>query len=814
MIKQFFQSIKPQFFRLKAPRQDVADNEYQASGFIPYKAFWDEKTIITSRDELMQFIKVSGFSFETADDEDLNIKKELRNMLFKGMSTNGVSMYFTMVRRKQTAYPEDYASVDMPDGFAFYLDQKWATKHKLKKAFINELYITVIKKPSSSGILSGVEDLIKNIIRGADKGAWFAMMKEAYDDLQDAVGRVMNSLRDYSPVLLGIKERPDGTYSEISEFLYTILNCGERSNVRASSLPLAKQLVNHRMYFGSRSIELKRHDGTSKFAGMVSIKEYGPRTWPGMMDGFLQMPFEFVMTQSWQFIDRQAAIMSMQLQQDRMRQAGDKGISQTEQITKAVDQAMSGDIGFGKHHMTVMCMADSMKELENVLSMTAVELTNTGGIGVRETVNMEPAYWGQLPGNFDFLVRQATVNTQNLAGFNSLHNFPVGSATDNHWGDAVTVLDTTSGTPYYFNFHVRDVGHTTIIGPTGAGKTVLMNFLCAQAQKYKCRLFFFDKDRGAEIFIRALGGQYSIIDPSKVCGFNPLQLSDTGENRNFLVEWLKILVTTHEDNLSSDDIDVISRAVAGNYKLAKKDRKLSNIAPFFGIGGPGTLAGRLMMWYGSGSHANIFDNDVDVIDFGKSSVFGFEMAELLKDKSALNPVLSYVFHRIGLSLDGTPTMLVLDEAWALIDNPVFAPKIKDWLKVLRKLNTFVVFATQSVEDATKSSISDTLIQQTATQIFLPNLKATSVYRTTFMLSERELQLIKTMDPSSRFFLIKQGNDSVIARVDLSGMSDIISILSGRASTVLILDEVRKQYGDDPNVWIPIFHKKVQEAAES
>lgn len=156
-------------------------------------------------------------------------------------------------------------------------------------------------------------------------------------------------------------------------------------------------------------------------------------------------------------------------------------------------------------------------------------------------------------------------------------------------------------------------------------------------------------------------------------------------------------------------------------------------------------------------------------------------------------------------------MIVLDEAWALIDNPVFAPKIKDWLKVLRKLNTFIVFATQSVEDASKSSISDTLIQQTATQIFLPNLKATEVYRTAFLLSEREHHLIKTIDPGSRFFLVKQGVDAVIARVDLSGMNDIINVLSGRADTVLILDSVMKEHGSDPEVWIPIFNEKVRSA---
>ena len=149
-------------------------------------------------------------------------------------------------------------------------------------------------------------------------------------------------------------------------------------------------------------------------------------------------------------------------------------------------------------------------------------------------------------------------------------------------------------------------------------------------------------------------------------------------------------------------------------------------------------------------------------------------------------------------------MIVLDEAWALIGNAVFAPKIKDWLKVLRKLNTFVVFATQSVEDAAKSSISDTLVQQTATQIFLPNLKATILYREVFMLSEREFTLVKTTDPSTRFFLVKQDNDGVIARIDLGGMDEVIRTLSGRIDTIMIMDEVMNEVGEDPDNWLPLF----------
>ncbi len=796
-------------FKTYAEREKTAKSEYSMGNFLPYKELLDDNTVYTEDGQLIRVIKVNGFSFETADDEDLDIKKEIRNMLFKGMTSGDVSIYFHIIRKRQKAYPENYTGIDMPDGFATYLDQKWVSKHENNKAFCNELYITVAKKPSMGGAIGGIESLVKKFTSTTDKSASITMIKESLEQLDEAVSRVINSLKEYTPRVLGVIKTPEGIFSEVAEFFAKIINLNESARVRVPSSKISHYIPMHRLYFGNKAIELKKQDGSSKFAGIVSIKEYGPRTWAGMLDVFLQAPFEFVITQSFSFVNRQTAINSMQLQQNRMLQAGDKAITQIAEITEALNQAMGGDVGFGIHHFSIMCVTDNLKELDNILSMANVELTNTGSIAIRETVNMEPAFWGQFPGNHDFIVRKSTVNTLNLASYNSLHNYPVGQATGNHWGDAVTVLDTRSGTPYYFNFHLRDVGHTTIIGPTGSGKTVLMNFLCAQAQKFKCRLFFFDKDRGAEIFIRALNGRYSIIDPSKKCGFNPLLLPDTGENRTFLLEWLKQLVTTNNEGLTSEDISLLTTAIEGNYKLAHADRKLRNIAPFLGLSGPSTLAGRLEMWHSKGSHAKVFDNDEDLIDFSQSSVFGFEMAELLKDKATLGPALLYIFHRISLSLDGTPCMIVLDEAWALIDNPVFAPKIKDWLKVLRKLNTFVVFATQSVEDASKSAISDTLIQQTATQIFLPNLKATEEYRKTFMLSEREFQLIKTTDPGSRFFLIKQGNDAVVARIDLSGMDDIISVLSGRADTVAILDEIRKEHGDDPSVWIPLFYERMQ-----
>lgn len=796
----------------RTAKDSYAKSELHTDHFIPYKCHWNRNTILTKKNELVQVIKMDGYSFETADDEDLDIRKNMRNLLFKNMASGNITIYFHTIRHRKPIMQirEEYGDAVRSRNFMNYLNRAWAQKYTEKESFFNDLYISILYKEDTAGAAI-LESIYKKLKHGSDKSAWEADMREMSENLDELSSRVLNTFRDYGARILEVVSEEDGNYCEILEFLGTIVNCGKSQPMRVSRTDIGKYIPTHRLFFGSKLLEARGPQGY-RYAGIVSIREYGPSTYAGMFDKFLQTPYEFVMTQSFVFANRTVAIGKMQLQQDRMIQAEDKAVSQIKEISYALDMAMSGEIGFGEHHFSILCVDKDLKQLENTLSMAAVDLSNCGIQPVRETVNLEPSYWGQLPGNNNFIIRKSTINTLNLACFASMHNYPRGKEQGNHWGEFVTVLDTTSGTPFYFSFHVQDVGHTLIIGPTGAGKTVLMNFLCAQAQKFKPRMFFFDKDRGAEIFIRALGGVYTVIDPGGGCGFNPFQLDETSENKTFLLELLKLLVTVNGETLNAEDLKALSLAIEGNFKLNKEDRRLSNIVPFLGIDGPGTIAGRIAMWHSKGSHARIFDNPEDSIDLKKSRIFGFEMAELLKDPVSLGPVLLYIFHRINLSLDGYQTMIVLDEAWALIDNAVFAPKIKDWLKVLRKLNTFVIFATQSVEDAAKSKISDTLIQQTSTQIFLPNLKATDVYKSAFMLSQREYMLIKTTDPSSRFFLVKQGVNAIVARVDLSGMDNVINVLSGRSDTVILVRELREKYGDNPEKWLPVFYKKTSGAA--
>lgn len=785
-----------------AEKQIYLAKEMSSANFIPYSLHCNEDTILLKDNSLLKIIKIKGFAFETADDDDIDIKKNARNNLLKGMASGNFALWFHTIRRKEEAYPGgEYTNI-----FAKRLNREWKERHSGDRSFVNEHYISIIRKEDTAGVAK-IANIFTKLRSKADKGAKEKVFKDAMAELDEITERVLNGFSNYGPELLSLRETPDGVYSEILRFLGIIVNCGQIQNYKLSPISLDHYLQVNRLYFSNKIFENITPSG-SKFGAIASIKEYRPSTNAGLLDGFLQMPFEFIIAQSYVYTNRMVAISSMQLQQRRMIQAEDVAVSQIKEIDEALDAAMSGRFAFGSHHLSICCFEDSVKSIENAISMAVVEFSNVGITAVRERLNMEACFWSQLPGNLKYIVRKSTINTLNLASLASFHNYPSGKRVGNHWGDACTVLNTVSGTPYFFSFHVRDVGHTMIIGPTGAGKTVMMNFLCAQAQKFNCRMFFFDKDRGAEIFIRALGGKYSILESSKCSGFNPLKLPETPENKAFLIEWLTVMVTTNGEIVNAEDMARITEAINGNYRLPYEKRMLRNIAPFLGMGGPGSLAGRLEMWYGDGSHSKLFDNENDIIDFFSSYVFGFEMGEILKDKKSISPVLLYLFHRIQNSLDGTPTMIILDEAWALIDNDVFAPKIKDWLKVFRKLNAFVIFATQSVEDATKSSISDTLVQQTATQIYLPNLKATEVYRTAFMLSEREFQLIKTTDPGTRYFLVKQDQGGVIARIDLTGMGDVIRVLSGRAETVILLDEIIKEVGsDDPEDWIDIYYKR-------
>ncbi len=749
---------------------------------------------------MLQVIRMRGLLFETADTDELNYRKTMRDAMLRAVGTSRFALYHHVVRRKVA--PEFDAAY--PDAFSQNLADRWSELLAARRLFTNDLYLTLIRRPLQGRL--GVADYLRGwLTRAVDQSS--ETQRHELSLLDAGREALLSALGDYGPELLSVYETPNGPCSQPLEFLSSLYN----DDQRPSLLPhqdVGSHLPYRRVSFGQNALELGPAGGLPRtFQALVSIKDYPALTAPGMFDELLRLPFELKITQSFGFVERQEALQRMNLALRRMRSADDEALSLRSELAQAKDDVAAGRAGYGEHHMTIAVSGSTLAEVDAGVAEVAATLGDMGIVAVREDIALEPAFWAQFPGNFKYIARRGLVSTGNFAGMASAHNFPLGSAHDNHWGEAVSLLETTAASPYYFNFHQGDLGNFTVIGPSGSGKTVVLNFLLAQARKLSPRIIFFDKDRGAELFIRAIGGRYDVLRPGQTSGLNPLQLDDTPGNRNFLVEWLKALAQSADIS----ELESIRDAVDANYDQPIEHRRLRHLAELFRGGHRpqmGDLWSRLRPWWGDGDRAWLFDNPADLTDL-KAEAVGFDMTQLLDDPVLRTPAMMYLFHRVEDRLDGTPAIILVDEGWKALDDDVFVRRIKDWEKTIRKRNGLVGFATQSAQDALESRIASAIIEQAATQIFMVNPKARAEdYIHGFGLTQHEYDLVRTLPDSSHCFLVKRGGESVVVRLDLTGEDDLLTILSGRESTVRRLDAIRAEVGDDPAAWAPILLEQV------
>jgi type IV secretion system protein VirB4 len=778
-----------------------AEREKAAGAHLPFARHVDGQTLELRDGLLLQTIHLGGLLFETADSDELNYRAELRDAMLRAIGSSRFALYHHVVRRRaDVALDADYA-----DDFSRQLDRRWRERLAGKQMYVNELFVTILRRPLQGRL--GWADRVHGLFARANenKGAAFAAEKRSLDAAREAL---MAALSQYSPRVLSIYETAEGHRSEPLEFLSHLYN-GEMRPVGLPHGDLGMHVPWRRASFGSDTVELGAAGPLPrKFVGLVSIKDYPGQTMPGMFDELYRLPFEMNVTQSFAFVERAQALGRMNLALRRMRSAEDDAISLRNELVQAKDDVAAGRAAFGEHHTTIAIQSDDLDLLNHQVAEVIAMLGDLGINAVREDIALEPAFWAQFPGNFKYISRDGLVSTRNFAGLASLHNFPVGQARGNHWGDAVTLFETTAAGPYFFNFHHHDLGNFTVIGPSGSGKTVVMNFLLAQARKFCPRIIFFDKDRSAELFIRAIGGQYDRLRPGEPSGLNPLQLPDNPSNRQFLLDWFELMA----GGLDSEESAQVVDAIEASYAEPQQRRRLRYLVELFrGYGRPhaNDLYSRLKPWWGSGDRAWLFDNERDRTDLEADTV-GFDMTAVLDDPKTRTPALFYFFHRVEERLDGTPSIVVVDEGWKALDDEVFVRRIKDWEKTIRKRNGVVGFATQSAQDALESKISSAIIEQAATQIFMINPKGRAEdYINGFGLTPHEFELVRTLPDSSHCFLIKHGKESVVARLDLTGEEELLTILSGRESTVRLFDSLVGKNGDPPADWMSLL---LQQAA--
>jgi type IV secretion system protein VirB4 len=470
---------------------------------------------------------------------------------------------------------------------------------------------------------------------------------------------------------------------------------------------------------------------------------------------------------------------------------------------------MSNRFAMGDHQASVLVYGDDPRQLADNLSGARALLADSGLVTAREDLALEAAFWAQFPGNFSRRVRPAAITSRNFAALAPFHTHPAGRAEGNHWGPAVTLLRTSAGSPFHFNFHVGGLGHTFICGPSGSGKTVVQNFMLAALEKFGAQQVFIDKDRGAEIFVRACGGAYLTLRNGEPTGFAPLKALDfTPGAVAFLGQLIRQLVGASERPLSVQEEHAIDQAVVALGPLPPGQRSLSALRALLGQRDAGGVGARLEKWCRGGALGWVLDNEQDALGL-EARFLGFDMTHMLDNAEVRTPMMMYLFHRLAALVDGRRLVIDIDEFWKALGDEAFRGLAQDGLKTYRKQNAFMVFGTQSPADVLRSPIAHTILEQCATKIFLPNAHAAERdYIDGFGLTRREFALVREeLAPESRQFLIKQGLNSVVAELHLDGLDDQLAVLSGRTETVDLLDRIRVRVGDDPKDWLEPFHRE-------
>lgn len=787
--------------------QDRSGKSFRIPDFLPFACFYDPNTILTKNGELMQTLKIVGFSHEQVAGRKVGLRAAIRQAVQESFGDNSYAIWFHTIRRRKNLDPGG----SYPAGFSEYLNRRWGEANQWSEKFTNELYITIAKE-GQTGRIEGPKGFFRGLVPALERNHRLGYLSHAFTDLNDTVERMLETLSSFGARRLTLTDQDGVIFAEALQFLGKIINLEERPR----ELPLrdlSEYLPDTTLRFDFNTIEVSSPRG-NRYGALLTIKDYVDLS-ASAIDRFLQLPQEFIITQTIDFINRKQALETFHTHKRYVDLSEDAEFAQMSGIDEIMASNRGTSIDYGEHQISLFLIEDSFHKLEETLERTVATLGHMGLVPIREDIRMEETFWAQLPGNFEFLKRRHPINTTWVGGFASLHNFPAGRAVGNWWGPAATVFYTSAGTPYFFNFHTADGnGHTTIIGPFGSGKTVLLNFLISEARKFRSRLIVFDRDHASKIFIQAIGGTYHTINGAGgTLKLNPLLLEDTPENRDFLGVWLSALISGGEP-VSPEELSILRYSVEINYSIPQEHRNLSTLVYYLTQQGYSATAQKLQRWTSFGEYGRVFDNTEENIGIDHLPILGFEMGLVARNIAVLGPTLLYLLHRINLSLDGYPTMIVLDEAWSLLDNHVFAPFIAPWLENLKQKNTMAILATESVDEASESRISSTIMDHIATSLYLPNPFAGEAYQEVFRLTDEEYQMVTSMQSEKRQFLLKHGSQAVVAVLNLFGMDDLLSVLSANEHNIARMERLIAEHGAEPDAWLPRFLDEIKQETVS
>ncbi|MGL9725819.1 MAG: type VI secretion protein [Wolbachia sp.] len=754
--------------------------------FVPYACHYDEETILTKQGELLKIIKLEDYS-------SVDNYSDLRTEVRKSISKNIKSLYFTIwihtVRKRNKLSLQWNETADFSD----QLHATWFNKlADSKLQYINELYIVVLFSDFGKHINNTFFfDGVKNRHR--------LFLQKNHKELQKITDLIQKDLEPFRAKKLGLRTDEGKIYSKMMEFLHYIITLTHKEYPICEK-DLSQHVKNLKVAFGFNKFQTV-FEGQQKLGSIFCIKEY--REIPlENIDKCLQLDSELIITEIIIFTSNSKAVKEFKKQINILQISEDSILLQNSEIKEIIELEKTSAMDFCQQKIIVTIFADDKNRLAKNISDLSSVMSLIGLMMFRTDLHMEDHFWAQLPGNFAFITQPKNILEKYACSFAMLHDFTSGTLKGGRWEEAVTVFFSKKGSPYFFNFHgKKNNGHTTILGTPNSGRTSLINFLLSESRKFNTKIVMLDNTGKSIIFTKAISGQYYIIDPKykdKSLKFNPLNIEDSVSNRNMLIELIKRMVA----DASLVDVEEKTKKIVNSiFAIPRESRSISQISEVLLL-----LGGKISKWYGDGEFAYLFqDGNESDIDW-EAKTISLNTANLTKQKECMSVILYYFLYSFEAKCDGSPAILVLDEAWEISNIFSTEEEFDDWIQRMTKLNVVVILSTENLNLAFASKFTQYLDKHIDTRILMPNVNANRLYMKAFSLSKEELNIILQTPTQEGLFLIKQYKGLVTLNLDLKNIKEI-HVLSANKETIKCMYEAMKEKGEKVSKWLPVFYEK-------
>lgn len=724
---------------------------------LPWAALIAPGVILNKDGSFQRTLRFRGPDLESATEGELISACARANNVLKRFGT-GWALFFDAERRETSAYPDS----EFPDAASWLVDQE------RRAAFLGEgehyesrYHLTLTWLPTPDSAEAAGRSLVER--PDTEKGRdWHAALTSFIAESD----RALDLFASFMPE---VRALDDG---ETLTFLHgTISSRQHVVAVPATPIYLDALLADTPLTGGLEPRLGDTHIRTLTVLGFPSMSR------PGILDALNHQDFGYRWVTRFIALDKSdatKALTKLRRQWFNKRKSitallreimynQPSQLLDTDADNKVVDadlalQVLGGDhVGFG-YLTTTITVADSDRvRVEDKVRQVERIVNGLGFTTIREGVNAVEAWLSSLPGQTYANVRQPLVHTLNLAHLMPLSSVWAGPLRNAHLGGPPLFHASTAGsTPFRLSTHVGDVGHMLVVGPTGAGKSVLLAMIALQFRRYTgSQVYIFDKGFSARAAVLAMGGAHHALglgaDAGETLAFQPLRRIDDATERSWVAEWIAALLAHEKVNVTPDVKDSVWSALGSLASAPPEERTLTGLTLLLQSNALRTALGAYTL---DGPYGRLLDAAEQHLAF--ADVQCFETEALMGQTGVVAPVLTYLFHRLEERFDGRPTLLVLDEAWIFLDHPLFAARIREWLKVLRKKNVAVLFATQSLADIASSSIAPAIIESCPQRILLPNDRAIEpqsreAYER-FGLNDRQIELVSRATPKRQYYL--------------------------------------------------------------